>query len=37
MAYSGHGKAIEAGTIACAWLALATLAGLVLNAALGWW
>jgi divalent metal cation (Fe/Co/Zn/Cd) transporter len=24
-------------TIACAWLALATLAGLVLNAALGWW
>jgi len=24
-------------TIACAWLSLATLAGLVLNAALGWW
>jgi len=24
-------------TIACAWLALATLTGLVLNAALGWW
>jgi cation diffusion facilitator family transporter len=24
-------------TIACAWLSLATLAGLLLNAALGWW
>lgn len=24
-------------TIACAWLSLTTLAGLILNAALGWW
>jgi len=34
------GRALRADayeTIACAWLSLTTLAGLVLNVALGWW
>jgi divalent metal cation (Fe/Co/Zn/Cd) transporter len=34
---SGALRADAYETIACAWLSLATLIGLALNAALGWW
>ncbi len=34
---SGALRADAYETIACAWLSLATLTGLILNAALGWW